>query len=1272
MIRVRPILLLCLLLIAGRTVAQTCTLVQTDSIVCAGTTVNFAVSTSSGTPATYSWAFGDGFTASTATPGHTYILEGSYTPSVTVTFSGGASCSISGNPIRVFAKPNAKFTITSDDTLCFKNNNLCILDQSTPGNSNAPLKKRIFQLSNGYIKLESSPPFNPNLCYQNTTDIGGHLYSLVLEVTDTNNCVDRLQKTDSVLLLPQMPAISYSADVPPTCYTTTVTFTNHSSISQSRVKSFQWDFGDTTFNTSSWASVNHTYTGKGMYAPKLMVTDMDGCSDTAFPTGVIQNIIPDSTIYLTHATQTTQCFRTNRFDFESRNVPATTTWTIYDMDGNIVATYTNPTWSFSFPSCGMYRVYMKAAFPDCTVEGDTIVQVYGPKTRIEDRSQLATSIVNTTQCEIFDTIYFKTPVPYLTCSSGNGAKNHLWDFGDAFAPPCTTDTKNGVNVGMNCNFSLDSMEVKHAYTPGKEGCYKTLLTITDPATGCWSYDSVILALKAPDAGPDTNAVPPRRGLYFIGNPCIGSNIRFVFNETLPECGHEKAWLNFDSACGINNFVLVDTLGRGFYDYTYNSTCDPDGWITVGLIIKNGNDRNGNPCYDTAWYHYLMQMVPINANLSIQAFPGCAPYTVEVKPNDSIQYKLAKVKWDFLGPADTIVQVFGPNDSIINKQQFTYEAPGAYEVAATYTNVLGCGKIATAGIGIGYKPDFAASKQIVCVGDSVTLGEFVRYYKYGTLDGLNPVDYWGDTSRVAANKEKVWWDLGDGRGFAETSPLTGIRYAKPGKYTIKLAMQDSLGCLDTVVRIDYLTIVEAKAHIAGLQSAYYCAPQIVAFKDSTVFVDSLGNKISVPGDAVATWDWDFGDQKTNSVFSNPAHNFTSNGEFTVRMVIQTVAGCVDTATAGIEMKGPQPWFVISDTLGCEPFTTTFINTTADSLRAWTWYFGDTANQTLTVFTDTNVNFTYTAAGVYNVRLLGVENVFNPNTGNVIICNSFFPDQSTGLPERKVYVMGTPPMDVIVEDTVCPNEPLLFTAVGDAVYNGYKWTFGDGGSYNGTRPDTTAEHIYQTSGIYQMQLIPVNSTGFQCVDTVRKSITALSVEAKFVIDSSKAPEYTFINQSVSGVRYVWDFGKPDAGASNSSTAVNGSFSYRDTGTYIVCLTTYNKQECWDSVCEPVHINQTRLVIPNVFTPDNNDNKNDAFDIDILGYTRYELAIYNRWGALVYESVVDGIGNDGINWNGLTRNEGEPCPAGTYYFIFTYQLITESKPTTVHGTITLIRDK
>lgn len=78
---------------------------------------------------------------------------------------------------------------------------------------------------------------------------------------------------------------------------------------------------------------------------------------------------------------------------------------------------------------------------------------------------------------------------------------------------------------------------------------------------------------------------------------------------------------------------------------------------------------------------------------------------------------------------------------------------------------------------------------------------------------------------------------------------------------------------------------------------------------------------------------------------------------------------------------------------------------------------------------------------------------------------------------------------------------------------------------------------------------------------------------------------------------------------------------------------------------------IIIYNGMSP-NNDGQNDIFYIDgIDKYPRNNIEIYNRWGALVYET--DGYGISGKWFNGIsegdiTINKGEKLPSGTYFYI------------------------
>lgn len=1258
--------------------AQTCSIVVTSNNVCVGSTVSFSVTLTGGTATSYNWNFGDGFTSSSSSPNYTYLTTGTFNPTVTIGLVGVGTCIANGSPMKVFALPIAKYVITSDDTICFKDNQLCVLDQSTAGPSNAPIKKRVFQLSNGFVVVQN-PPFLNNICYQNNTDLAGHLYTIVMEVTDTNNCVSRLQKTDSVRLMPKMPVIAFNQNITAqTCSSTTVNFTNTSAILQSRVKKFYWVFGDGSRDSTNWTTTSHIYTKTGSSIPKLIVIDKDGCADTALSNSGISISLPNPLIYI--SPRTTRCYSKNdtlhSFNFASSNPAATVIWLFTNVStGKVVyqdsTSFPNSISNFRFPSCGMFHIKTTIKYPSCTLVSDTDVIVQGPKAVIETDTIKAK---NRTQCLITDTVFYISPVPYQSCLYGNSATQYLWNFNDAYAPACTTDTKNNVNVGLNCNFSKDSIRVNHWYTPGKEKCYLTSLTIKDTVTGCNHKDSTYISLAPPDASPDTLVPHVRKGLYYKGVSCLNNPITFFLDQTLPDCGYQKAWMVFDSACDSRAWIMIDSLNKRIYSYVYNKTCDSSGFITVGLILKNGN------CYDTAWYHKFLLLKPMEPAFSYKINTGCRPSIVEFIPKDTIQTGLKKVKWvvyfldqNLTGSyvfVDSFSQFFLPKDSIILKPKFILKDNGIYQISVLYEDTFGCTAFDLKDIGLGYYQEFGSARVNLCLGDSETIIEKVRYYDTKSFDLLNPTAYWNNPVRNAANKERIWWDIGDGKGFFYQGAGVTAKYNKPGKYTVKMMTQDSLGCRDTLVKKDYFTIFEVTAAIATLGDVYYCAPQIVIFKDSSYVLDSLNSPIVSTQDSVINWLWEFDDNKPSSILRNPSHNFSSNGKFKTLLTVTTSLGCKDTVSAIIDIKGPTPKFEMQDTVGCSPFTLLLKNTTGYQLKGWTWYFGDASSQILSTDKDTAVTFTYTQPGTYNIRLLGIDNILNPNTGNQITCNSFYPDPVTLLPKRTLTVLPTPAMDIFAEDTICPLSETVFTAIYDSVYNLFNWNFGDGQTFSSSYPDTFALHSYLAVGSYTVQLIPGVSAGYDCIDTAYKTIVVRGPKAEFDIDASQAPLYNFTNKSIGATRYEWNFGKPSAGSSNTATTLNASYNYGgDTGVSIICLTAFNQDDCWDSICKPTNP-QARISWPNVFTPDNNDGKNDAFDIDIMGYTYFELQIFNRWGREVFYSLKDGFGNDGTNWNGKDKNDGEPCAAGVYYFILKYKLITEEKQKAVHGTVTLLR--
>lgn len=122
--------------------------------------------------------------------------------------------------------------------------------------------------------------------------------------------------------------------------------------------------------------------------------------------------------------------------------------------------------------------------------------------------------------------------------------------------------------------------------------------------------------------------------------------------------------------------------------------------------------------------------------------------------------------------------------------------------------------------------------------------------------------------------------------------------------------------------------------------------------------------------------------------------------------------------------------------------------------------------------------------------------------------------------------------------------------------------------------------------------------------------------------------------------------------------------DTTTYVVTLTDTLGCTYTDSVtihCITIDCGKSNIFVPNAFTP-NDDGKNDRLCFSGEWIESFEVAIFTRWGELVYES-------DDINecWDGRYKNN--MCMPGVYVYVITITC-GDGKKSDVKGDVTLIR--
>jgi len=249
-----------------------------------GYQVAFDASDSTGynQPLSYSWDFGDDSFGEGVSPANTYVQDGDYLVTLTVTDSDETTDSISQ-------------TITVADTA------LVADFSATPTSGLEPLTVTFTDQSVSYDGIinwtwnfgdgETSTEQNPIHKFPNTGT-----FNVMLTVTDADGPTDTITKQVSVLDMTP-PIVDVES------YTTVVTgvpvnFDASGSSDNVGIVSYKWDFGDGTVENSTISSVIHTYANPRVYMVILTVMDEAGNMNTSTISVIVNrdtdgDLIPD-------------------------------------------------------------------------------------------------------------------------------------------------------------------------------------------------------------------------------------------------------------------------------------------------------------------------------------------------------------------------------------------------------------------------------------------------------------------------------------------------------------------------------------------------------------------------------------------------------------------------------------------------------------------------------------------------------------------------------------------------------------------------------------------------------------------------------------------------------------------------------------------------------------------------------------------------------------------------------------------------------------------
>lgn len=1238
----RLVCFLGLLFFKAMALAQTCS-IQSPDFICRDDLISFDVTASSGI-VSVKWELGDASTSTQKSFNHTYSNAGPKNVRVILSLSGGASCT-AVKKVTVYDLPVFKITPKSDNIYCLWKNLVCLIDSSYATDSATGIKKRLVLWDDGAQTVTNNPAKGSSVCH-NYTASGD--FKVTVELTTDKDCKAR-KEIDIKILKDAVPKINvYSPDnrYLRYCDSAVTVFEDQTTGDTSQVtgKLYDWGDGKTTFTRKK--KVTHFYKQSGTYSVSLTYYQSNGCATT-------KDTLIEVTVYSVPFDITKnaekQCIgRVFRF---RQNDKLQGAWYYWFLNDTIMG------YDLEMKSIDL-TPYLGKKLISLLVENNGCIQRYAYDTIEVIGISPRIVVLNENQCANIDTVYFRLKdVRY-----GMGKISYLYNFGDDKAPQCTSSLKKGLDLNSNCNFAADSFG-RHFYINGV--CRQWRLTIIDEEFGC---DTIF-------RNGSLNLVKPPRSEYKfkfqVNRRCLGDKEDYYFHFTNGLCDILNVRVNLDSACGKKLFSI-----RNVISYPYTKTCDPSGNVTVGYAIQFGNpviyssysDTShfivdpGRVCYDTVWNHHWFKVLS-DPDAKISLTKTCLPATIKPLIKDSIQQNLTFNRWNWGDGSKMDTFRINKPDSVLMRGSHLYTKPGRYYITHYVENEGRCFSKDSTYVDIGFHMKISLDS-VICPGSSVQLFDTISY---GDTTGY----YWFRKNRRAAGLETFKWNFGDGRGFVTDTSNPVVRFPKTGNYLIQLAAKDSVNCHDTLHKI---------INVGGVHAGIRKITKKLICDDIIQFLDSSYSDYKPPLDSIVKYYWDFGDNGNISTLKNPYQFYKTFGEYTIFQRVENSRGCRDSTTIKIKIEGPVSRFQIEgDSVGCAPFTAEFKNG-SEKARDYIWSFGDPANTRLYTNKDTNVRFTYRQPGVYYVYLLATDSVINPNAGNALYyCKSLFPD--TALPQyilRKITVLPAPKARFSVDPVHCKGSDIVLTDQSDTLYTLYRWRI------KGVDSITTSSKtgVLRTGDTgwaiidYYPQYNPIPPFNKACLDTARKIVRISEIRADFELikDSTSCPVFYFTN-TTKGAQFIqWDLGDP-LGAGNQNTRFENSFSHRynnESGVFTPCLFVKDNLGCTDTLCREVNVELvTKVIIPNVFTPDN-DGFNDVYDILATGTDQYQLSIYNRWGQRVFYSEKDGQGDDGNNWNGTVDQGGALYPDGTYFYLFNYTLKCGGKSFKTNGTLTLIRGK
>jgi len=252
-----------------------------------------------------------------------------------------------------------------------------------------------------------------------------------------------------------------------------------------------------------------------------------------------------------------------------------------------------------------------------------------------------------------------------------------------------------------------------------------------------------------------------------------------------------------------------------------------------------------------------------------------------------------------------------------KVEHTYASAGTFQAVLTVRNAVGGSDRDTAVITV---TDVRAPPTARLAGPSLgRMGE--------------PLTFDGTTSSGESPIVSYDWSFGDG---ATASGETATHFwAADGQYSVQLTVTDAGGQSGSAS----LTVTIGEG--AGNRPPVAVPGHDVTVRvGETVALDGSASYDPDAGDAVAAYDWDFGDGSAHATEAKPSHAWAAAGAYTVKLKVTDQEGATGEASATATVLPPPDyngrWTLVPDkaSVKCAKTTITFPAATLDLTHAGT--------------------------------------------------------------------------------------------------------------------------------------------------------------------------------------------------------------------------------------------------------------------------------------------------------------------------------------------------